>query len=444
MTCLRVAMILVATVASAAAVGPYDGYHSDTYANLAHWVCHPDRADPCDTDIDATLVSAAGELTVEPWTPAAQPTFDCFYVYPTISTDPGGNSDLVPGENEEIFVARQQAARLGSVCRVFAPVYRQVTLTALVSALGGNPIASDSALADADLLDAWKHYIANHNGGRGVLLIGHSQGASRLITLLRGEIDGNPVLRRRLVSAMVLGTSFQVPVGEVVGGHLATIPLCTAGDQTGCVISYASFRTTVPPPANSRFGRSAREGWQAACTNPAELATGTSALTPYFPTSGRALPLGAPPPPPEWVDPSLGTVSTPFVSLPGMLEAECRETNGFVYLAITVHGDAEDPRIDDIGGDLTPDWGLHLVDASVAMGDLETIAARQGAAHLAAECPGDCDTDGTVFIDELLFGVGVLLGQQSADGCAVVDRNRDGGVTVDELVTAVDRALRGC
>src|SRR5262249_32182 len=143
--------------------------------------------------------------------------------YPTISSDPGGNSDLIPDANAELFVVRQQAARLGSVCRVFAPVYRQITLTALLANLSGHPIPVDSALADADLLDAWKHYIANDNEGRGVILIGHSQGASRLVTLIKREIDGNVDLRARLVSAILLGTSLQVPVGKTVGGDFANI-----------------------------------------------------------------------------------------------------------------------------------------------------------------------------------------------------------------------------
>jgi len=438
------ALIPAATV-GAAPINPYPGYHSAVYEDPAHWVCHPDTLDPCDADLAATVVAESGETTVEVWAPTPTPAFDCFYLYPTISTDMSGNSDLIPAAAEEIYVTRQQAARLGSVCRVFAPVYRQITLTALVAALGGAPIPADSALADADVLDAWKHYVANDNGGRGVLLIGHSQGAGRLITLIRNEIDANPVLRARLVSAVLLGTSFQVPDGADVGGSLANIPLCRRGEDTGCVISYASFRATAPPPENSRFGRSLQPGWKAACTNPAQLASGTTALHPYFPSSGRGLPLGPPPPPPPWVDPSLGvSITTPFVALPRLLDAECREHNGYTYLAITVNGDPTDARIDDIGGDLTPDWGLHLADASLAMGDLVTIAARQGDAYLRGRCAGDCDADGLVLVDELLIGVNVLLERTPLGRCDALDRDRDGGVTVDELVAGIGNALRGC
>jgi hypothetical protein len=331
--------------------------------------------------MDATAVKANGKAKVERWKPARKPKIDCFYVYPTISSDPGGNSDLVPDENAEIFVARQQAARLGSVCRVFAPVYRQVTLTALLAGLGGNPIPVDSALADADLLDAWKHYVANDNEGRGVVLMGHSQGAGRLITLIENEIDPNPDLRARLVSAILLGTSLQVPVGADVGGDFANVPLCRSPKDTACAISFSSFRSTVPPPANSFFGRSLGEGLEAACTNPADLRGGRATLHPYFPTDGASLPIISVPPP-DWVDPSKGvTVETPFVTLPRFVEAECAKSDGFVYLSLFVNGDPADPRIDDIGGDLTPEWGMHLIDANVVMGDLVKVVKGQAKAH---------------------------------------------------------------
>jgi len=336
-------------------------------------------------------VKANGKTRVQTWHAARKPRIDCFYVYPTISLDPTGNSDLVPAADQELFVVNQQAARLGEVCRVFAPVYRQVTLTALVGGLGGNPIPVDRGLAYADVLDAWKHYIANDNGGRGVILIGHSQGAGVLTQLIREEIDPNPVLRDRLVSAMLLGTSLQVPVGQDVGGDFKSIPLCRKNRQTGCAISYGSFRSTAPPPTNSFFGLSRQAGWQAACTNPASLAGGSGTLHPYLPAAGRSLPILPPPPPIPWVDPSRGvTITTPYVTLPDFLEARCAEHNGFSFLEITVEGNPSDPRIDDIGGDLTPEWGLHLVDVNVAMGDLVRIAHKQSAgwcAHHACRAP---------------------------------------------------------
>jgi hypothetical protein len=71
-----------------------------------------------------------GRRTPAPFRPAADPAVDCFYVYPTVSNDGGMFSDLSPGPEERRTVL-VQAARFRSVCRVFAPNYRQVTMMGL-------------------------------------------------------------------------------------------------------------------------------------------------------------------------------------------------------------------------------------------------------------------------------------------------------------------------
>jgi hypothetical protein len=126
------------------------------------------------------------------------------------------------------------------------------------------------------------------------------------------------------------------------------------------------------------FGASRQEGWQAACVNPASLLGGKGRLDAYLTADGRTLPFIGVPPPLPWVDPALGVeITTEFVVLPGLLSARCGESDGFHYLGVIVDGDPDDPRIDDIIGDLTPEWGLHLVDANVAMGNLVSIAKSQ-------------------------------------------------------------------
>src|SRR4029078_12077018 len=105
-----------------------------------------------------------------------------------------------------------------------------------------------------DVLDAWNYYLKNDNAGRGVVLIGHSQGSGVLTQLIRNEIDGKPI-QERVISAILMWTSLPLPRGKDVGGAFKKMPLCHSANQTGCVIAYASFRATSPPPANSLFGR---------------------------------------------------------------------------------------------------------------------------------------------------------------------------------------------
>jgi hypothetical protein len=367
---------------------------SEVYADPASWLCRPDVTDDvCDQDLDVTVVEADGTTSVESFAPADDAPVDCFYVYPTISRDESVNSDMQASDDEEGFAALNQVARLGSVCRVFAPIYRQTTLTGLGSALsggGGGPSAEAGEIAYGDVLEAWQHYLAEDNGGRGVILVGHSQGSAHLSRLLEEEVDPDPEVRDRVVAAYLAGWGVDVPPGEVVGGTFQELPLCEADDQIGCVLSWASFRETAPPPEGAFFGRSRGNGEPAACTNPADLAGGVggeqvelASIFPTDPDGGLLSSLGAGGDPQPYLDPEVGTIDTPFTATPGLVTGSCQETDGYAYLSVGVEGDPYDPRADDIGGDLTPTWGLHLVDVSLVMGDLVELAGSQVDAYVA-------------------------------------------------------------
>jgi Protein of unknown function (DUF3089) len=349
----------------------YEGYESELYADDANWLCRPDAPDDvCAGDLDATAVAADGSTEVVRHEVAEDPPADCFYVYPTISSDPTPNSDLEP--DGERGVTLVQAARLTSACRVFAPLYRQVTLGMIGPDRPEAPMGVDPRqVAYDDVVDAFRHFVANDSDGRGFVLVGHSQGAGHLTRLIAEEIDGESVLRDRLIGAYLIGTSVAVPRGEVVGGDFQNVPLCEADDQVGCVVTYASFRSTAPPPADSFFGRTRDGEGVAGCVNPASPGGGRATLHPYLPGE------------PAFADPARnGEVTTPFVTFPDLVHAECVDEGGFSYLSITVDGDPADPRTDDIGGDLSPQWGLHLVDVQVAMGDVVEMAGSQIAAYV--------------------------------------------------------------
>lgn len=353
------------------------------YTKDEAWLCRPGRADACTGDQSATVVQADGKTSVETFKADPNAPIDCFYVYPTVSSDPGGNSDMTPDLPEKA-VADQQFARFGSVCKLYAPSYRQVTIAALRKLMMGQASTGDGELAYADVRDAWKDYLARDNHGRGVVLIGHSQGSRILLRLIKEEIDGKPV-QKQVVSALILGMNTPVDPAKDAYGSL---PLCRKAGQTGCVISYVSFRADVPPPATSKFfGKVAEPGMKAACVNPAALAGGSATVHSYF--SDRTIMGTAMRPATVWAKDV--TVSTPFVELPGLVSAECVSQGGFDYLAVTVHPDKADPRADNIPGDLLvmgqplKDWGLHLVDVNLTMGDLVSVVGEQSKAYTAAK-----------------------------------------------------------
>ena len=77
-------------------------------------------------------------------------------------------------------------------------------------------------------------------------------------------------------------------------------------------------------------------------------------------------------------------------AVPGLLTGACVSKNGFNYLEAHVNADPADPRTDTIAGDvvgpggqIAADWGLHLIDANIAMGNLVDVVGQESKAWLA-------------------------------------------------------------
>ena len=380
------AFLIAGLLASPAAAQAPAAYAAPDYTQDANWLCRPGRADACASSIAVTSINAAGvATTIDANTASAPQPIDCFYVYPTVSTDQGGNSDLTI-DKAETNVAKVQFAPFRTVCRPFAPMYRQVTLKALRDVMTGQASTADRVMAYNDVAAAWADYLARDNKGRGVILIGHSQGSGHLKALLRNEIEGKPVARQ-LIAAYIPGTNVLVPTGKDVGGDFVSTPLCRGSRQTGCVVAYVSFRDGKVPPKDSRFGLASTPGMAVACINPAAPGGGRAPLTALLP-AGAAI-----------VDNSSAqaawakgvTVTTPFVALPGLLTGECQVVDGASVLAIRTEANPADPRTDSIGGDVVAGgtiiegWGLHLIDVNAVLGDLVALADHQGKVWRAAQ-----------------------------------------------------------
>ena len=118
--------------------GPPAEVKPNDYKDESNWLCRPGRTgDACDVDLTTTVVAADGTLTKETWAADPKAPIDCFYVYPTVSTDATPNSDMSQDPAEKNVVL-QQFARFASKCRAFAPMYRQITLRGLQAALATN------------------------------------------------------------------------------------------------------------------------------------------------------------------------------------------------------------------------------------------------------------------------------------------------------------------
>lgn len=343
------------------------------------WLCRPGEVDnPCASPLATTVVTPSGATHVEPALAASDPKVDCFYVYPTISGETTVNADLaIDLRNREVATA--QASRFSQACRVYAPVYRQLTLSAIDHP--ARITVADALIAYDSVLSAFRDYLAHYNHGRGIVFIGHSQGAAILIRLLQQEVDKTPTVRRRLVSALLMGGNVTVRKGTGVGGDFAHIPLCKSTSQTHCIVAYSSF--TTKPPQNSQFGRTTSDAGvrllaphnpspdiSIACVNPASPSGGKAALDPYLPSLVLAfLPTGSAP-----------KVTTPWVSFPGEYTARCESSGNATWLQISQKpGGATKVRL--LTRLESPVLGLHVLDVNIALGNLVQLVQDEAAAY---------------------------------------------------------------
>jgi len=368
--------LAIAVLAALAVLGLTAGSALAMKAPKTVWLCKPGMMnDPCNSPLEATIETAKGEVTVEKAKKAMHPSIDCFYVYPTVSEQKTVNANLEI-EPSETQIAVDQASRFSQDCRVFAPMYRQLTLAAINS---GPVTLQDQLIAYSGVLEAFMEYLHKFNHGRPFVLLGHSQGSLLLKQLIKEQIDPNPALLHQLVSAVLLGGNVLVPEGKLVGGDFQNVPVCQAADQTHCVIAYSSF--SKEPPEDSFFGREnspllsagvVNTGKEVVCVNPTLLAQtgGSGALLPYASTTPFPGEFGklieAPKAP------------TPWAASVGQYTAQCHHENGASWLQINpVPGTVFTEFVQEVLG---PQWGLHLVDVNIALGNLVKTVAIQSAA----------------------------------------------------------------
>lgn len=346
------------------------------------WLCHPGmKNDPCDLPNDRTD-ARTGKKTPAVRVADADKPIDCFYVYPTVTDTPGLIAPQHPVPATE-SIARFQAAPFNSQCRMFAPSYRQMTLWGLTPAMMASWAGNRDlpAISYGDVLRAWKTYLRTENNGRGVVLIGHSQGTMMLRKLIREEIDPKPEVRKRFVGGVLLGGNVTTARGKTTGGDFRHIPVCTKPDQAGCVTAYSTDLIGVP----SLFGSGAIDllttlmglpsgpGYQVACTDPAVLSGirgPVGATTPSRPYAmGMISLLMAYTTFPE----ALPTSSSAWTTGKGRATTRCVDSGGFHRLRLTF---VKPQAVNEL-----PLFDTHLLDMNLGVERLVKIVERQSGTY---------------------------------------------------------------
>lgn len=382
------------------------GYETLDYSDEAFWACRGETGDVCTHEYPMARILTDGTQTVRTIAPENDPPIDCFWIYPTMDWQPffaAQHTDFdnlwLPTDDTET-----QAGPFSSVCRVFAPYYRQANIGTYAGGAENGVFFFRRAFADVTA--AFEYYLRHWNHGRPVVIMGHSQGAMHSTFLLHAYFDGGAVvtdipgsetaaeLRERLIAALPLGGSVFVEKGKRAGGSLRDVPLCAGPVETGCVITYRSF------PEGYTFGdgvisRGAVDLLNAEGFTHTEFDADRHAMACVNPAMGAAVPAtaatdgdGAPLAGDDvrvlagtWLvgifeEIQFGAVTSPRAKdLPGRYTARCLhddKTGG--YLAIGLHnppgGDLRDDPV-DVGGIIAgAALGLHLHDVNLAMGDL--------------------------------------------------------------------------
>ncbi|MEP6861858.1 MAG: DUF3089 domain-containing protein [Deltaproteobacteria bacterium] len=344
------ALVLAASALGIACGNP--GLAPISYRSDSAWLCVPGHADPCARDLTTADVRPDGSRgTRQP--PPAPGGIDCFYVYPTVDDSPRvGNHTDFTDRTAIAQVTAMQAVQFRQVCDLYVPLYRQIT----IGTYAHDDAWTDEGLATAygDVAAAFETYVAAHPD-RGIVLIGHSQGAEMITRLLKDRFDRDAKLRARLVLALVIGGNLDVAVGQRTGGTFANLPTCGAAGETGCVIAYRSIRAGAPiaqPDPGYPAGR------EQACVNPGNL-TDAAAIA------------------------SLSAVyldDHKYTTYFGLYRARCVGTPDRArMLAIEEVPSGRKSPFDLNAPELNTTFGTHVIDVEIAEATLIELVRRAGA-----------------------------------------------------------------
>jgi hypothetical protein len=179
---------------------------------------------------------------------------DVFFIHPTTfngGRDWNGPIDDVRSQRQiEKVMLPNYAGPFVRVGRIFAPRYRQASLYAVQMTLRED--ARDARrFAYADVLAAFRYYMAHYNLGRPYIVAGVEQGGLIADRLLREEVGRNPGLVHKLAASYLIEAI--VPADGYGPGK--PIPACAERRQTRCVVGWMAVEQSDPHRARELVNR---------------------------------------------------------------------------------------------------------------------------------------------------------------------------------------------
>ena len=318
---------------------------TDLYTRPEGWISRPDgRSD----DPARWQPTGAAPLPL----PEGVQKAAIFFIHPTSAFDTlhwnAAPGDPIASAQAQRFV-RLQASVFAPAGYVWAPRYRQAVFGAFLTDKPDAALALDRAYADVKT--AFAAFLSANPTGP-IILAGHSQGSRHLLHLLY-EHAGDTALRTRIVAVYAVGW----PISAEHDLSALDLPVCTAVNQTGCLLSWQSFAepadTSAIDIAFARglgFDGQPRSGSTMVCTNP--LTGGSARNAPA--SSNLGVLMGD------------GEIHSTELLSPGNIGARC-DGRGFLILDNA-------PRL---GTFVLPGNNYHVYDYPVFWGNIRADAVRR-------------------------------------------------------------------
>lgn len=233
-----------------------DALAENAYANPDMWFSRPGMGAPQDparwqpaeqgavesqanADEVTPAPQSAPDITADP----AAPRFAVFFIHPTSFTDNRQWNAPLDDEQSQGFarlLVRGMGSAFNQASEIWAPRYRQATFGAFLSDSDQAQQALDAAYRDVD--QAFSYFLSRVGADMPIVLAGHSQGSVHLLRLLRERVAGTD-LQARVAMAYPIGW----PISVEHDLPALPMPACATAQQSGCIISWASFAEPADP-----------------------------------------------------------------------------------------------------------------------------------------------------------------------------------------------------